>query len=490
MADSPRSTVANVSNPNAEDGVGDRAAAMLDYDDMCTPRGSARLAATLRRDSFAVVRMPDAARPMLSALDRWAEAIFALDAGTKASRLGPLRSTPSGQLIGYRDDPGSREFLELRLARNGMRSPCPNPFASGSNAALDAPRTSDRDAPVARALGFDAAMRGTIDLLSALGTVALNAIATDLGVHPRAFLSLLDAPPLTSSSAAVAATPTTASTERKERDGDQPPLSNAVLRICRYESEEAGAAVAPPSAPQSRGGSGAHAGTDERTASGAAVAFGEHTDSSFLTIAPCSAVPGLELLVASSRREKGGRGDPSRARSAKGEGGSAPPRVWRMPEGEAACAACGGCACIVMVGEFVNVLTRRSYPAAIHRVLRPRAGAGARRSFPLLIRGRDDAIIATRKYNLAALFAAARAAADASGCAGAEPDADAVIAAAEAGEGPLLNLDGLALGELHAFMAQRRARQTAERCGGAGARSGARGGLLVGEATAARIAPR
>ena len=155
-----------------------------------------------------------------------------------------------------------------------------------------------------------------------------------------------------------------------------------------------------------------------------------------------------------------------------------------MPEDEEACAACNGCACIVMVGEFINVLTRRAYPAAIHRVLRPRAGAGDRRSFPLIIRGRDDAIIRTRKFNLAALFIAARAAADASDCVGAEADADAVIAAAEAGEGPLLELNGLALGELHAFMARRRARQTAARCGGAGAQSG---GLLVGEAAGARI---
>ena len=474
---------------------------MIDYAALSTPVGAAALAATLRRDSFAVVRFAPAARPLLQSLAACSAALFALEADTKNERLGALRSTREGQLTGYRNEPGSREFVEMRLCLDASRRPYPNPFPAQPTKATASSAEDDGDG---RSATFAVTLRQCFDLFGDLGLLALDAIACDLGVHPRCFRSLLDRPQRYFDASLAAEQRNSAATaDGASLEEPLPLLTNAVLRICRYEvecEEEARDAGAVD-----RGDGAAATAEDERTESGAPVVFGEHTDSSFLTIAPCSAVPGLELLVASPRPSSPSLDDAAARRRR---------RVWRMPESEPACASCDGCACIVMVGEFVNVLTRRVYPAAIHRVLRPRSTVRracgeprrARISFPFLIRGRPAAVISTTKYNMAAMLSAAKMrlqlakdAEAAAAAAGDVPpassaiddgtsktrspsmcvDAEAIIAAAEAGEGPLLHLKRLKLGELHSFMSARRARQTHDR-----SREGKQ--LLVGEAPVRR----
>ena len=481
---------------------------MIDYAALSTPVGAAALAATLRRDSFAVVRFAPAARPLLQSLAACSAALFALEADTKNERLGALRSTREGQLTGYRNEPGSREFVEMRLCLDASRRPYPNPFPAQPTMATASSAEDDGDACTAdgRSTTFARTLRQCFDLFGDLGLLALDAIACDLGVHPRCFRSLLDRPQrYFDASLAAEQSNSAAAADGASQEEPPPLLTNAVLRICRYEVECEEEARDTGAVDRGDGGAAATA-EDERTESGAPVVFGEHTDSSFLTIAPCSAVPGLELLVASPRPSSPSLDDAAEGRR----------RVWRMPESEPACASCDGCACIVMVGEFIHVLTRRVYPAAIHRVLRPRSTVRsacgeprrARISFPFLIRGRPAAVISTTKYNMAAMLSTAKmrlhhtkGAEAAAAAAGDVPpassgiddgtskarspsmcvDAEAIIAAAEAGEGPLLHLKRLKLGELHSFMSARRARQTHDR-----SREGMQ--LLVGEAPARRRA--
>ena len=104
-------------------------------------------------------------------------------------------------------------------------------------------------------------------------------------------------------------------------------------------------------------------GTDEEEE--AAIAFGQHTDSCFITLALCSSVPGVQFR------------DPIEGKWVLPELGLDPTHV------------------VVFVGEIVQALTKNVYQAAVHRVLRPTAG-NARLSMPFLMRGRYDAVINTR----------------------------------------------------------------------------------------------
>mmetsp|Transcript_3570 Transcript_3570/g.6739 ORF Transcript_3570/g.6739 Transcript_3570/m.6739 type:complete len:269 (+) Transcript_3570:632-1438(+) len=93
-----------------------------------------------------------------------------------------------------------------------------------------------------------------------------------------------------------------------------------------------------------------------------AVPFEAHTDTTFATIIPVSAVAGLEVHNA----EQG----------------------WVRPE--AACQADtdggGGLTVVVMAGELLQLLTCGYFPAAVHRVTR--GSDMGRVSAPLLVRGR------------------------------------------------------------------------------------------------------
>jgi hypothetical protein len=116
---------------------------------------------------------------------------------------------------------------------------------------------------------------------------------------------------------------------------------------------------------------------------GASVTFEAHTDTTFATLIPCSALAGLEVWTARSG--------------------------WVRPEQHAQSQG----AVIVMSGEMLQVLTAGAFPAAVHRVTRfasvpdvapdgkehaesEQGAQGQQRtrlSAPLLVRGVKEAVI-------------------------------------------------------------------------------------------------
>lgn len=118
------------------------------------------------------------------------------------------------------------------------------------------------------------------------------------------------------------------------------------------------------------GGAGGEALSD---AQGDHVTFDEHTDASYLTLAPVCEVPGLQMRSPT-------QGD-----------------AWVDVEGSH---YGQGEHMIVFIGDFVEVLTKGKYVAARHRVcLPPQASAGTPRlSMPFLVRGQPDALIDTGRF--------------------------------------------------------------------------------------------
>lgn len=110
-------------------------------------------------------------------------------------------------------------------------------------------------------------------------------------------------------------------------------LSHTVQRFCRYGSE------------------------------GKRIAFGSHTDSTFFTVIPVASSvlqPGVQVF-------------------SQGQ--------WLCPETN--CDA--ETDVLIMTGEFLQVLSNGVYPAAVHRVNRPRHGS--RVSTPMLVRGKPSAFL-------------------------------------------------------------------------------------------------
>lgn len=97
------------------------------------------------------------------------------------------------------------------------------------------------------------------------------------------------------------------------------------------------------------------------SSSSGSIAFGAHTDTSFLTIAPVSSNPCLEVYNYQSGN-------------------------WRSVEAETSSPAV-----IVFVGEFLQVLFKQQFRACIHRVRCPTSGV--RYSCPFIMRGRPGAVL-------------------------------------------------------------------------------------------------
>eukprot|EP00903_Cladosiphon_okamuranus_P012123 g11375.t1 len=96
------------------------------------------------------------------------------------------------------------------------------------------------------------------------------------------------------------------------------------------------------------------------------VAFGAHTDTTFLTVIPCASAPGLEILQPSTGR-------------------------WVRPEAARYCRP--GSDVMLLSGELLQVFGRDRYRAAVHRVVRPVGATEPRVSTPLLVRGATGAVI-------------------------------------------------------------------------------------------------
>jgi len=131
-----------------------------------------------------------------------------------------------------------------------------------------------------------------------------------------------------------------------KKDGVHRNLSSSLLRVCRYSGDDG----------KADGDEG-----DKRNW------FGAHTDSSFITIALLSSTPGLDIVDQAENR-------------------------WVCPEhqGEGAPARV-----VVFAGEFLQVLSKSRFKAAVHRV-RNVLGTADRVSCPYLLRGRHDAVIQLR----------------------------------------------------------------------------------------------
>lgn len=115
-------------------------------------------------------------------------------------------------------------------------------------------------------------------------------------------------------------------------------LASSLLRICYYEGLE----------------------TEETKT----VRFGAHTDTSFITVALHSSVPGLEIADQSIRK-------------------------WIRPEAQM---TPSNLPCVtVFIGEYIELITKHRLKAAIHRVVRD--GALPRLSCPMIIRGEANALI-------------------------------------------------------------------------------------------------
>lgn len=154
--------------------------------------------------------------------------------------------------------------------------------------------------------------------LLTIGREVLSWMAEYIRVPPEALLSCLDTPSL--------------------QELDQDDFGACVLRLCNYQlcaSEEV---------------------------------FAEHSDASFLTVAPRSSAPGLQMW-------------------------HAPTLAWQDVEH-----GLDTSDIVVFVGDFVEMLTKGFYKAALHRVVLRPEDATNRVSMPFLIRGQPSAHFHTAPY--------------------------------------------------------------------------------------------
>lgn len=247
-----------------------------------------------------------------------------------------------GVSVGYRHD-DEREFLETRLTSEGKCEP-------------DFSDTIDRysDTIVAMYSG-----------LNRIASSVLNDVSDILGWDRNLLLDLTDI-------GANGILPKVPVSKKKGPSEESVPYpdtapemriqySSSLLRICKYAHDITG------NGSQSK-----------------SVSFGAHTDSSFITIAPVSSTPGLEVV------------DQQR-------------NVWICPELNNGDEACDGydVRVLVFVGEFLQVLTKNRFKATVHRVVEFPFSFGGntnsssessistryRLSCPYLIRGLNDAVI-------------------------------------------------------------------------------------------------
>lgn len=170
--------------------------------------------------------------------------------------------------------------------------------------------------------------------LSNIGSHILIGLARNLGLDPNSFLSLTDLMFHTGSGLV-------SKTEW---------LSSSVLRVCKYPADGKGD-----------------------------ILFGEHTDTTFLTVGLLSQRPGFEVL------------DPVSNQWLNAEMEIL--KWWNLNCKTMNRHSAPNCT-LIFLGELVSLLTNGLIPAVVHRVRSP--SQGSRISCPLLIRGRPEAVIRWR----------------------------------------------------------------------------------------------
>ena len=251
-----------------------------------------QLCEQLRREGYLVIRHPETAARIVGAAQKAASDFFELDAETK-QHLAPLttdkQSLEGGCPIGYKDS-GSREFIEARsysCPPDGRKIIVPT-IGACDEAPAEGTGLPSEHGPVS---GFNEAVGALHSLLEATGAAVLRILAFYLGLPAGFFTDLLEPPtaaqPQLKKVANRAPVPATEAHTTQLRSA----LTTSVMRICKYtpnagEVRESEARTQPEVAPAL----GA-------TAPSATVAFGEHTDTTFVTCGVVSDEPGLELLV-------------------------------------------------------------------------------------------------------------------------------------------------------------------------------------------------
>ncbi|KAG5185663.1 hypothetical protein JKP88DRAFT_276577 [Tribonema minus] len=338
-----------------------------------------RMDLSLATNHYAVVRLPEA-EPLE---DMWRQLQrFFVESGDEdaKTRLAGEMDNINGQVLGYAKL-DENEFLETRLDRSGRLRP-----------------------PVSALDGFEAALIRARLALSRVAAAVVAAAARDCGIAPTELCALMDGddsyvetvPGSGPGNDPEARNGVAAAAERAAATR----MSETVHRLCRYSPPEP-EHTAAESAAEGEGPVESSGESSGETSSSVSVTFGAHTDTTMVTLVPCS-VPGIQVHT---------------------RGGG-----WVGPEGSPCIAR--GRDVAVLSGELLQALSAGKFPAAVHRVV---AGAQGRLSAPLLVRERAGASVAA-----AALLGSGGGGGDGGG------NGSGSVAAA------LRALDGIAMEALHA----------------------------------------
>ena len=294
-------------------------------------------------------------------------------------RAGTYR-VDQGVSVGYRVD-SEREFFESRLTSTSLPEP-------------NFPSVPD----------YAGTVLCMYSIFSKIARRCMEDVACSVGLDVQAFLDLTDVD-------CAGILPESAPSKGSAYFGVKeliPTLSSSLLRICKYKSTdhevEEDAQVVDPE-------QDALSPSQESTAHHAPgkknVWFGAHTDSSFLTISLCSSTPGLDIVDQETNswvcpeKEILEMNLPDRTEAVDTTvftslNKTSPPSEPSFPTSSSHFA-------IVFVGEFLQVLTKTRFRAAVHRVRNFSAEGPphtpvkdahrTRISCPFIVRGRNSAVI-------------------------------------------------------------------------------------------------
>mmetsp|Transcript_90646 Transcript_90646/g.180274 ORF Transcript_90646/g.180274 Transcript_90646/m.180274 type:complete len:385 (+) Transcript_90646:43-1197(+) len=272
------------------------------------------LCRALASHGFAIIRMPTEMHEAVRQMQQLAFEFFDRPEEERYA-LGRLRLFKD-KVVGYRElGGGTARFLEVHVL-------------AGMGRAIPAPRVPKDLGPVAVRLHR---------LLQDMARILITWLAEHIAVPPAALLQCIDEASL-----------------GNLEDGD---CSASVLRLCCY------------------GYAGEEGNSEHKTGKTQVeeVFFDEHTDASYLTLAPVGSEPGLQF------------------RDAAGTG-------WLDVERDLGSQQDGHF--LVFIGDFLEVLTKGKFSAACHRVA---AGVGQghakhRFSMPFLVRGQPSSRLDTREF--------------------------------------------------------------------------------------------
>jgi hypothetical protein len=274
----------------------------------------------LRERGFCVVDIGDAMVPEWEKVFRTAFLTLSDEEKTNAGKY----RVENGLAVGYRRDE-TREFFETRLSGEHWAT-CDPKYTLGSKGESD--DSEDKAGRSDIKLDYEGTVCALAHSLGDVGEWCISSISRHLKLDPSFLVHLTD---LVDRQSVLPANSST--TPIPVREGHGRDISSSLLRVCYYPAGEHSASTNP---------------------SATNVAFGSHTDTSFITVGPCSSVAGLEVQDLYT-----------------GE--------WLRPE-----VSHGPTHVVIFAGEMLEAVTKHRYRACVHRVKSPQAGH--RISCPFLIR--------------------------------------------------------------------------------------------------------